>query len=349
MEFPHVNSLTHVFSGGEVLSKSVWQRLRDRTSAIICNLYGPTEACIDATFHVCDSVADDPIPIGRPIANTFARVRNIWGHEAPVGIAGELWLGGSGLARGYLNRPALTNEKFIHDPADGAPVYRTGDMVRRRKDGALDFVGRIDDQVKLRGHRIELGEVEAVLEQLPSIGRVAVVVSNTDSDRAQLTAYVVPTARQRGIEETLRQHAAQALPSYMLPTNIIILDQLPETPSGKIDRRQLADRSIVVSLPSGDETLRTETERRVAAIWAEILNLEKIGSADNFFHLGGHSLTAMQVVSRIRDTFKIELPLRMLFDLPTVADLAGRIDAYRVAQSAASGSVGGEDTEEILL
>lgn len=352
-EFTYVNSLTHVFSGGEVLSKSVWRRLRDRTSAIICNLYGPTEACIDATFHVCDSVADDPIPIGRPIANTFARLRNIWGHEAPVGIAGELWLGGSGLARGYWNQPALTDDRFIHDPTDGARVYRTGDMVRRRKDGALDFIVRFDDQVKLRGHRIELGEVEGILEQLPSVGRVVVVISESDSDRAQLTAYVVPAGRQEGIEETLRQHARQTLPSYMLPTNIVVLDQLPKSPSGKIDRRQLADRSILSSLRTGDEALRTETERQVAAIWAEVLNLEKIGPADNFFHLGGHSLTAMQVVSRIRDTFKIKLPLRTLFDLPTIANLAGRIDTHRVAQSAASasasGSAGGEDTEEVLL
>jgi len=353
--FGACTSLTHVFSGGEILTESLRQRLQARISAVFCNLYGPTETCIDATFHVCPAdgnpATNDRVPIGRPIANAFVSVRDAWGHIAPLDVAGELWIGGQGLARGYWNRPELTEEKFVLDPAGSGRVYRTGDLVQRRSDGTLQFLGRLDQQVKLRGYRIELGEIEAVLEQHPAVGRAIVVVGKDHSDRSYLVAYIMPSGDREGIEAKVCETMRQMLPSYMIPVNCVVVDNFPQTPNGKVDRRQLSTWQPPSALSNGYIAPGSETEQQVAAIWEQVLNLKEIGVHDNFFQLGGHSLTAMQVLSRIRDVFQIKLSLRMLFDLPTVSELARRIETHQTAHFAShtSGAEDGDEIEEISI
>jgi len=264
----------------------------------------------------------------------------------PIGIAGELYVSGIGLARGYLNRPGHTAECFIPNPFSnqpGARLYRTGDVARYLPDGSIEFLGRSDDQVKIRGFRIELGEIEAVLEKHPAVrkavawvregaSRDASAIPNTDR---RLVAYVVPKETPGPRVSELRSYLQDRLPEYMWPSAYVLLDALPLTPSGKIDHR---------SLPAPDPTRpeldkvfvapRTPVEIKLAEIWAQVLGLERVGIDDDFFELGGHSLLATQVISRVRDAFHIEIPLRSLFERPTVAALAERIEVLRVLAEA---------------
>jgi surfactin family lipopeptide synthetase A len=292
-------------------------------------------------------------PIGRPIANSKIYILDGCLQPVPIGVTGELYIGGDSLARGYLHQRELSQEKFIANPFDkeaGARLYRTGDLAHYLADGQIQFVGRIDEQVKIRGYRIELGEVEAVLGQHPAV-REAVALAREDSpgDR-RVVAYVVapPDTSTNELQSFLKQK----LPEFMVPSAFVFLDSLPLTAHGKVDRRALP--APAQSRPDLDETFsgtRTPTEEMLAGIWAEVLKLDIVGIYDNFFDLGGHSLLATRVVSRIREIFRIELPLRALFEMPTVASLSKHIEAIRFAgdgnQLTSKESL--DQTEEIIL
>jgi acyl carrier protein len=247
---------------------------------------------------------------------------------------GELYIGGTGLARGYLNQPELTAEKFVphtfsEDP--GARLYKTGDQARYQPDGNLEFLGRRDHQVKLRGYRIELGEIEAVLSEHPAVPEAVALVLEETPGEQRLVAYVV--SPQGVTPSELRQHLKQTLPEYMVPAHFVMLDALPLTPSGKVDRRALP-------VPEGSQPQvetefvapQTPTEEQLAKIWQEVLGLDQVGIQDNFFELGGHSLLAMQVLSRVCDHFEMELPLARLFETPTIAGLTELIETIRLAE-----------------
>ncbi|MGH9179320.1 MAG: amino acid adenylation domain-containing protein, partial [Acidimicrobiales bacterium] len=292
------------------------------------NCYGPTETSVAATVWAPRPGEELPLgtdpPIGRPLPNTSAYVLDRHGHLVPPGAVGELYLGGAGVARGYLNQPALTAERFVPDvvtPEPGAYLYRTGDLARWRSDACLAFLGRLDDQVKVRGFRIELGEVEACLASHPDVDRAAVVAAEDRQGQRQLVAYVVPGAAERSaLPSSVRAYLTERLPAYMVPTAIVVLDELPLTPSGKIDRRALA--APVAGRPDGHPApARTGPEAELAAIWSAVLGVD-VGVDDDFFELGGHSLLAAQVVAQAREAFGRELPLRALFEAPTVAGLA---------------------------
>lgn len=320
-------TLRQVFCSGEALSYELQQGYFERMGAALHNLYGPTEASIDVTAWECRSDSDRTVvPIGRPIANTQVYILDQQLQPVPIGIAGELHIGGVGLARGYLNQPELTAEKFIYHSFSGEPVkrlYKTGDLARYLPDGNIEYLGRMDNQVKIRGYRIEPGEIEAVLGQHRAVQSSVVVVREDAPGDKRLVGYVV--ARPEGSFDLadVRKHLKQKLPEYMIPSAFVLLKELPLTPSGKVDRRALpAPDQNRPELVDVYQPPRTQTEETLASIWAELLKLDKVGIYDNFFELGGHSLLATQIVSRIRKVFSIELPLRRLFESPTVAEIA---------------------------
>ncbi|RKH72196.1 amino acid adenylation domain-containing protein, partial [Corallococcus aberystwythensis] len=297
------------------------------------NLYGPSE---DTTYSTAALVGRDEVPlIGRPLPATRAYVLDASLQPVPVGVAGELYLAGEGQARGYLLRPELTAERFLPEPygPPGGRMYRTGDRVRYRMDGRLEYLGRIDFQVKVRGFRIELGEIEAALRRAPGL-KDAVVVAKGEAADKRLVAYVTPKANASLEVEALRTHLRQGLPEYMVPTTFVVLDALPLNSNGKVDRKALPEPEAPQS-GSTYEAPRTEAEAKLAAIWAEVLRLPQVGVKDSFFELGGHSLLATQVVSRVRSEFGVELPLRALFESPTVEALAHRLTGLTRASASA--------------
>lgn len=298
----------------------------------LINSFGVTEATIDSSYfeHITGELPDEQlVPIGRPYANSQLYILDEYLQPVSVGVTGELYIGGEGLARGYHNRSDLTAEKFITNifsQKTQARLYKTGDLVRYLPDGNIEFLGRIDNQVKIRGFRIELGEIEAILSQHPKVKETVVVVREDNPRDQRLVAYIVPNAILSNSE--IRNFLKDKLPEYMTPSTFVQLDTLPLTPNGKIDRR-----SLPAPVPSNLELTetfvapRTAVEEILAGIWVKILRLERVGIYDNFFELGGHSLLATQVISRIREAFRIELPLRCLFESPTVAQLAQTIIA----------------------
>jgi amino acid adenylation domain-containing protein len=324
-----------ILCGGETLSTQLADELLDRGSSV-WNLYGPTEATIWSTMAKVET-NDKPVPIGRPIANTQIYILDTYLQPVPIGIPGDLYIGGDGLAMGYLNRPELTSEKFIPNPFrdnSNSRLYRTGDRAKYLADGNIEFLGRIDDQVKIRGHRVELGEIEAALNQHPAVRECVVVARARDSLLEQsLIGYVVPKQQPDLSVAELRGYLKENLPEYMIPSVFMPLDDLPLTPNGKIDRNALpppdGERP---QLDQGFVEPRTEIEELVAQIWREVLKLDKIGIHDNFFELGGHSLLATRVVARLRISFSIDIALRKLFELPTVAGLAEHIEDLRHSQ-----------------
>ncbi|HEV7517360.1 MAG TPA: amino acid adenylation domain-containing protein, partial [Thermoanaerobaculia bacterium] len=311
----------------------------------VFNHYGPTEATVGMlACRIEAGLTSGPsatTPLGRPLANSRAYLLDRAGQPVPPGISGELYIGGAGVARGYHGRPELTAERFLPDPwagvsgEPGARLYRTGDLARFLADGRVEFLGRLDDQVKIRGFRIELGEIAAELCRHPAV-REAVVAAPTEPGGARrLVAYTVPQGTQPAPAE-LRRFLAERLPDYMLPAAFAFLDALPRSAHGKIDRRALAEVPLEPEAEPGSGSQRaprTPTEELLAAIWGEVLQRERVGVEDNFFALGGHSLLAVQVVSRIRETFQVELPLRRIFELPTIAGLAAAITGERPAAS----------------
>jgi amino acid adenylation domain-containing protein/non-ribosomal peptide synthase protein (TIGR01720 family) len=359
--------LRRVICSGEALSLELQERFFSRLDAALHNLYGPTEAAIDVTAWTCAPGAGRrTVPIGRPVANTQIYLLDAQLRPLPIGVPGELFIGGVQLARGYLNRPDLTAERFVPCPDEGRTtkdegpdsslvlrpssgdrLYRTGDLARYAADGSIEFLGRIDQQVKLRGVRIEPGEIAAALAAHPAVYASA-VVARTDDGEQRLVAYVVPAADEGRTTKDesassssvpgpssfiaeLRTFLAERLPSSMVPSAFVVLDALPLTPNGKLDRAALpAPDGQRPAANASYQAPRTPIEELLTHIWADILRVAQVGIDDNFFALGGHSLLATQVISRIRATFQVELPLRSLFDAPTVARLANAIaDARR--------------------
>ncbi|WP_025581430.1 non-ribosomal peptide synthetase, partial [Cupriavidus taiwanensis] len=313
-------SLRHIVCSGEALPADLARRTMTLLpQAALHNLYGPTEAAIDVTHWTCRDDGGHAVPIGRPIANVSAHVLDGAMHPVPDGIAGELYLGGAGLARGYLGRAALTAERFVADPhgAPGERLYRTGDLARRRADGQIEYLGRLDHQVKIRGLRIELGEIEARLLAHGSV-REAVAVALTGEGPARLVAYVVPAAGAAIDTDALRAWLAQALPDYMVPA-MVVLERMPVTPNGKLDRRALPSPEFAGS--SAYEAPQPGVEAVLADTWAAVLRVARVGRADNFFELGGDSILSLQIVARLRALGWLLTP-RQLFERQTLAAVA---------------------------
>ncbi|BAZ70240.1 peptide synthetase [Fischerella sp. NIES-4106] len=302
----------------------------------LINSYGVTEACIDSTYFELGigKLGTGLVPIGRPFANTQVYILDRYLQLVPIGVAGELYIGGAGLAQGYLNRDDLTKEKFI--PNSFYPytpiLYKTGDLARYLPDGNIELLGRIDDQVKIRGFRIELGEIEAVLSSHPQVQAAVVMVRELQTDNKSIVAYVV-SGQQSLTTSELRNFLKQKLPDYMIPSAIAILETLPLTPNGKIDRRALPIPDIEQNRQIDFVPPRTATEEAIANIIAAVLGLTQVGIHDNFFELGGHSLLATQVIARLQQTLNIELPLRSLLASPTVAGLSEALTSSTKTES----------------
>jgi amino acid adenylation domain-containing protein len=331
--------------GGEV-SRWDWMRgVRTATACSMFNHYGPTEATVGAlTFPVTIARASElhpsaSVPIGRPLPNVRVYVLDRHLQPSPIGVPGELHIGGSCLARGYLNRPELTAEKFVPDPFSdepGARLYKTGDLARLLPDGEVEFCGRADDQVKIRGFRVEPAEIEAALSGHAGIRDCVVVAREDDRQSTRLIAYVVAKPRASPAASDLRDFLASRLPSYMVPSIFVRLDALPRTPHGKLDRRALPEIDRA-GLGGGAPRVepRDAVEKTLAGIWAQLLRLERVGVHDNFFDFGGDSLLAMQFISRVSGAFPVEIPLHSLFAAPTIAAVA------EVIRRAASGGAEG--------
>ena len=328
-----------VLVGGEATPPELADELLER-AASVWNMYGPTETTIWSCVHRLEKHA--PVLIGRPIANTRVYVldRNL--APVPPGVNGELYIGGDGVALGYLGRPGLTAERFVHDPFVGARdvrlpdaarrLYRTGDLCRWRRDGALEFMGRLDDQLKLRGYRIELGEIEAALAEHPAVRQAVVAAREDGPGGKRLVAYVVPARPAAdGDLAALRAYLATKLPDYMVPSAFVAIAAMPLLPNGKIDRRSLPAPRDARGGEAAPVEPRTPIEELLAGLWVEMLGVERVSVLDDFFALGGHSLLGMRVLARIGSAFGIDLPVRTLFEARTIAALAEQIEAARAS------------------
>jgi amino acid adenylation domain-containing protein len=316
--------------GGEALSVShVRRALTLLSKTQIINGYGPSECTVFSACYGIPKQLDqnvNSIPIGKPIGDRkiYLLDRNL--QRVPMGVAGEIYIGGKGVARGYLNQPMLTHKKFIDNPfLAGDTLYKTGDLARRLTDGNLEFLGRIDNQVKIRGFRIELGEIETILTNHSEIREAIVTIREDVPGNKSLVAYIVPQNYQLTAHD-LRNFLSQKLPNYLIPNAFVFLDKFPLTPNGKINRLGLPVADISrQNLGVKFVAPRTSTERELATIWTEVLKLTKLGIYDNFFELGGHSLLATQLISRLKETFEIEFPFRYLFENPTISQLAEKV------------------------
>jgi len=309
--------------GGEALAPQLAVELRGR-GAELWNLYGPTETTIWSSLQR----VEDEVRLGEPVWNTGLYVLEGEGQLAALGVAGELCIGGEGLARGYSGRPDLTAERFAPDPYGkaGARLYRTGDVARRRTDGSLEYLGRLDHQVKIRGYRIELGEIEAALCGHPDVREAVVVACEENGSDKRLVAYVA-SGEKRPRASELRERLRERLPEYMTPSAFVLVDELPRTPNGKLDRRALPEpEAWGVEQERGYEAPRTAIEEVVAAIWSGVIGVERVGVQDNFFDLGGHSLLATQVISRLRGALGVDLELRAMFETVSLKELAERVE-----------------------
>jgi acyl-coenzyme A synthetase/AMP-(fatty) acid ligase/acyl carrier protein len=331
-------SLRCVFLGGENISvRSVKPWLESKfCRAEIANTYGPTECADIAAFYRVDAstiARFSFVPIGKPVHNVALAVVNSHLKLCGIGMAGELCIGGAGVGIGYINDPELNRLKFIANPfAEIASprLYRTGDFARYLPDGNIEFLGRKDHQVKIRGFRIELGEIENVLNGHPAVQQSVVVVREDERGDKCMAAYVVGKTERAASVEELRDYLKEKMPDYMVPSFFVMLEALPLTPNGKVDRKALpAPDSKQGSAASAVEMPRTPDEELMAGIWQEVLKVERVGVNENFFELGGHSLLAMQLVSKVRETFGVDLPLRSLFDTPTVAKLSAKMEQAR--------------------
>jgi acyl-coenzyme A synthetase/AMP-(fatty) acid ligase/acyl carrier protein len=317
------SSVKRVVCSGEALGGGLVRKFYERmTGAEIHNLYGPTEAAVDVTAWKCrlEGMGHN-VPIGSAMANTQMYILDGQVEPAPVGVVGELYIGGVQVGRGYLNQPELTAVRFIPDPFEpggGFRMYKTGDLGRWLADGTIEFLGRNDFQVKIRGYRIEPGEIEAVLMSHPEVER-AVVAPRGEGEKKRLVGYVVAAAGHSVDVRELRRKLSQRLPEYMAPVAIIGLEAFPLTANGKLDRRALPEPELISAAEW--RAPRNPQEEILCALFGEVLGLERVGLDDDFFELGGHSLMVTRLVNRIRIKFGVELPLRVLFELPTVAEL----------------------------
>ncbi|HET6232566.1 MAG TPA: amino acid adenylation domain-containing protein, partial [Longimicrobiaceae bacterium] len=327
-------ALRRLSCGGEAYPVALAREVSARLPGVtLVNLYGPTEASIDVlSWRYSGDEHGTLLPIGRPVHGTRIYLLDADLRPVAPGAPGELYADGPGLARGYVGRADLTAERFVPDPyspVPGARMYRTGDLARHRPDGAVEFLGRADDQVKLRGFRIELGEVESVLSAHPSVEAAVAAVRPAAAGPA-LVAYVVGSGDEKPDAAELREHARRHLPDYMVPSAVVILDALPRTPGGKVDRLSLpTPRAADFAARDGYVPPRSATEQVLADVWAEVLKAGAVGVHDRFFDLGGHSLSALQLLARVRSVLGVEVPLRALFDSPTVAGLAAAVERLR--------------------
>ena len=328
----------YLITGGEALSLQLAEKIRAlQPDCEIINHYGPTETTVGSlTFRLAEydgrHFGTSSIPIGRPIANTRIYIVDGRGEVVPIGVAGELVIAGAGVAAGYINLPESTKERFCpevfrHD-ADGK-MYRTGDLARYLPDGNVEFLGRSDDQVKIRGRRIELGEIERALATHDAVNEAVVIVRSDETGDRRLIAYVVPKRDRPLAVDTLRNWLRERLPEFMLPSSIVSLSQLPLTSNGKVDRRNLPDPAQLSARVNMSAAPRNPTESVIERIWAEVLRLDRVGVEDNFFAIGGHSLLATQVISRISRAFNITVPLRCLFESPTIVAVAELVERMR--------------------
>jgi amino acid adenylation domain-containing protein len=326
------SSVQHLLFGGEAVElKWVKEVLKNGSPQRLLHVYGPTESTTFTTWYLVQDVPEGAItiPIGCPISNTQVYLLDEKLQLVPIGVPGELYVGGDGLARGYLNRPDLTAQKFIKNPfsnESGSRLYKTGDLARYLPDGNIEYLSRIDHQVKIRGFRIELGEIEAVLSQHPGVRETVVIAKENIAGDKQLVAYIVPHQEPVPTNSDLRRFLKEQLPEYMVPSAFVTLESLPLTPNGKVDRRALPEPELRPELELTFVAPRTPIEEMLASTWACVLGIEQVGVHNNFFELGGHSLLATQVISRVRDTLAVELPLRSLFEAPTVASLAAHVE-----------------------
>jgi acyl carrier protein len=314
--------------------------------------YGPTEGTTYATTYAVVSVTEDAksLSIGGPISNTQIYILDGKLEPVPIGVPGEIYIGGAGVALGYLNRPELTAERFVADPFSADPrarLYKSGDLGRWRSDGNIDFLGRNDQQVKLRGFRIELGEIESQLARHARVKEAAVVAREDVPGEKRLVAYVTVADPPPAVEE-LRAHLKVVLPEYMVPGAFVTLERLPLTTNGKLDRRALPIPEQVAYASREYEAPQGEVEEILASIWQTLLKVERVGRQDNFFELGGHSLLATQAVLRSRSALSLDMPLRLLFEFPTITQLATQVGARRQAQLLDDIEFGGEAVEELL-
>ncbi|WP_426811135.1 amino acid adenylation domain-containing protein [Pseudomonas sp. WOUb67] len=336
-EVERCSGLKRVVCSGEALPAELAQQTLARLpGAQLYNLYGPTEAAIDVTHWTCRPGSDSGVPIGRPIDNLKTHILGAGLQSVAPRAAGELYLGGVGLARGYHQRPSLTAERFVPDPFDstaqgGGRLYRTGDLARYRADGVIEYKGRLDHQVKIRGLRIELGEIETRLLEHPSV-REAVVLDIDGPGGKQLAGYLVVAGeatadpqQQNALRSELREHLRLGLADYMVPTHLLFLERLPVTANGKLDRKALP-KPDASALQDSYVAPRSELEQQIAAIWAEVLKLDQVGVTDNFFALGGHSLSATQVIVRVREATGIDATLKELFEQPRLEDFSGCLE-----------------------
>jgi amino acid adenylation domain-containing protein len=325
-----VQNMTNVFViGGENLLAEKLQLWREFAPATrLINEYGPTETVVGCCVY--EVQAGDPqngsVPIGRPIDNTQLYVLDPDLQPVPLGETGELYIGGAGVARGYWNRPELTEERFLADPFSlkaGARMYKSGDLARYRPDGILEYLGRADNQVKVRGYRIELGEIEASLASHSGVQSCAVLAREDEPGDRQLVAYVSPAKNHSLVPEELRSFLEQRLPGYMVPAHFVLLESLPLTHNGKVDRKALPapSRKSIPAATATDAT-GTGTENKLAAIWVELLKVDGVGVNDNFFDLGGHSLMVFKALSRIRDVFDVDISVQDFFENPTIAEIS---------------------------
>jgi len=315
--------------GGEKLTPKLVETIQSLGgSCEILNHYGPTETTVGSlTLRLADYDSQKStaasIPLGRPIANTQVYILDAWMQPLPAGAIGELYIAGDGVTTGYVNQPERTAERFVENPFvndSTARMYRTGDLARYLPDGNVEFLGRSDDQVKIRGFRIELGEIESILAQEPGIKQAVVVAKDDVRGDKRLVAYVVSEQAQHRTVDRLRTKLKERLPDYMIPSAIIWLAKIPLSANGKVDRQLLPDPEAVETKTYAAP--KTPTEETVAKIWSDVLGRDHVSTDDNFFELGGHSLLATQVISRIREHFRVELPIRALFESPTICGLA---------------------------
>ena len=323
-----LKGLQRMMVGGEALPPPLARELNELIAGRLMNMYGPTETTIWSAVHVLDKSHDGPVPLGRPLANQSIYVLDRRQQPLPPGVPGELVIGGLGVVRGYLHRPELTADRFLPHPFQGAAggrIYRTGDLARLRDDGMVEFLGRLDHQVKVRGYRIELGEIEAALLAHAAV-REAVVVAREDTPGdVRLVGYLVAQADQTIEQGALREQLRERLPDFMVPAFLVVIDAMPQTPNGKIDRTALPAPDPAAAAPAAAEAFVAPTaglEETIASIWKDVLKLPQVGTRDNFFDLGGHSLLAVQTHRRLKEALQRELSITDIFRFPTIQSLS---------------------------